>query len=123
MKTTNKMSTKTMVLGAVMTALVILIQVISTYTTFFGPFSTALALIPIAIGAAMCGMGIGTWLGLIFGVVVLATGGAALFLPFSIPGTIVTVLGKGAACGFAAGLVYKLLKKFNSNFYPKPFLD
>ena len=114
MKTTNKMSTKTMVLGAVMTALVILIQVISTYTTFFGPFSTALALIPIAIGAAMCGMGIGTWLGLIFGVVVLATGGAALFLPFSIPGTIVTVLGKGAACGFAAGLVYKLLKKFKS---------
>ena len=113
MKTTNKMSTKTMVLGAVMTALVILIQVISTYTTFFGPFSTALALIPIAIGAAMCGVGIGTWLGFIFGVVVLATGGAALFLPFSIPGTIVTVLGKGAACGFAAGLVYKLLKKFN----------
>ena len=113
MQKTNKMSTKTMVLGAVMTALVILIQLISTYTAFFGPFSTALALIPIAIGAAMCGIGIGTWLGFIFGVVVLATGGAALFFAFNIPGTIITVLGKGAACGFAAGLVYKLLKKFN----------
>ena len=113
MQKTNKMSTKTMVLGAVMTALVILVQLISTYTTFFGPFSTALALIPIAIGAAMCGMGIGTWLGFIFGVVVLATGGAALFFAFNILGTVITVLGKGAACGFAAGLVYKLLKKFN----------
>ena len=107
------MSTRTMVLGAVMTAMVILLQLISTYTTFFGPFSTALALIPIIIGAALCGWGIGAWLGLVFAVVVMATGGAALFFAFSIGGTVVTVVAKGMACGLAAGLVYKLLSRVN----------
>ena len=109
----RRMSTEALVLGAAMTALVIVLQSLAVYTTFFGPFSTAVALVPIVIGAAMCGSGIGAWLGFVFGVVVLATGNAALFWMFDIPGTIVTVLLKGAACGFAAGLVYKLLKKFN----------
>jgi uncharacterized membrane protein len=107
------MSTKTMVLGAVMTAFVVILQLLSTYTTFFGPFSTAIALVPIIIGAALCGATVGAWLGLVFGIVVLATGGAALFWLFSIPGSIVTVLLKGAACGLAAGLVYRLLQRFN----------
>ena len=109
----RKMSTKTMVLGAVMTALVILLQLLGTYTTFFGPFSTALALVPIIIGAALCGAGVGAWLGLVFGVIVLVTGGAALFLAFNIPGTLITVLVKGMACGLVAGLVYKLLRRWN----------
>lgn len=107
------MSTKTMVLGAVMTAFVILFQLLSTYTTFFGPFSTAVALIPIIIGAALCGVGVGAWLGLIFGLVVLLTGGAALFWTFSIPGSIITVLAKGLACGLAAGLVYRLFARLS----------
>lgn len=109
----RKNQIKTLVLGAIMTALVIILQLIGTVTTFFGPFSTAVALVPIVIGAAMCGTAIGTWLGFVFGVVVLASGGAALFLAFDIPGTIITVLMKGTACGLAAGLVYKLLQKFN----------
>ena len=33
-----------------------------------------------------------------------------MFFMFSVPGTIITVLGKGIACGAASGLVYKLLK-------------
>ena len=111
----RKMSTRTMVLGAVMTALVILLQLLGTYTTFFGPFSTALALVPITIGAALCGVAIGAWLGLVFAIVVLVTGGAALFLAFSIPGTLVTVLCKGMACGFVAGVIYKTLHKWNEN--------
>ena len=112
----RKKQTKTLVLGSVMTALVIILQLIGTATTFFGPFSTAVALIPIVIGAAMCGTAVGAWLGFVFGVVVLASGGAALFLAFDIPGTIITVLLKGTACGLAAGLVYKLLEKVNSFF-------
>ena len=108
------MSTKTIAIGAIMTAIVIVVQCIATYTTFFGPFSTAIALVPIAIGAALCGVTVGAWLGFVFGMVVLLTGGGALFFMFNIPGTIITVLVKGAACGLAAGFVYKLLEKRNS---------
>ena len=56
-KTTNQkaMKTETMVLGAIMTAFVIILQLLATYTAFFGPFSTAVGLIPIVIGAIMCG--------------------------------------------------------------------
>ena len=105
--------TKTLVLGAIMTALVIILQLLGTVTTFFGPFSTAVALIPIVIGASMCGTAVGAWLGFVFGAVVLLSGGAALFLAFDIPGTIITVLLKGTLCGLTAGLVYKSLEKFN----------
>ena len=113
MRFKRKNQTERLVLSAAMTAIVIILQVLATATTWFGPFSTAVALIPIAIGACMCGIGVGTWLGFIFGVVVMATGGANLFFAFDIPGTVVTVLLKGMACGAAAGLVYKLLNRFN----------
>lgn len=115
MQANKRKSVETLVLGAILTALVVLLQCLATYTTFFGPFSTAIGLIPIVIGAAKCGPKISAWLGFVFGAVVLLTGGGALFWAFSIPGTIVTVLVKGTACGLAAGLVYKLLEK--KNFY------
>lgn len=112
MKTTNK-KTETMVLGAVMTALVVVFQLLATFTAIFGPFSTAIALIPIVIGAAICGPLMGGWLGFVFGVVVLASGGANLFLAFDVFGTFATVLVKGIACGLAAGFAYKLFAKIN----------
>ncbi len=102
-----------MVLGAVMTALVVVFQLLATFTAIFGPFSTAIALIPIVIGVAICGVKMGAWLGFVFGVVVLASGGANLFLAFDVFGTFVTVLVKGTACGLAAGLAYKALEKLN----------
>lgn len=113
MKTANqrRMSTETMVLGAALTALVIILQFMGAFIRF-GPFSISLVLLPIVIGAATCGPKVSTWLGLIFGVIVLFTDAGA-FLAVSIPGTIITVLVKGAACGLAAGLVYKLLEKHN----------
>lgn len=109
----NKLSTETLVLSGLMTALVVVFQCLATYTTFFGPFSTAIGLIPIVIGAVLCGPIIGAWLGLVFGIVVLVTGGANLFFAFNIFGTLVTVLVKGTCCGLVAGLVHKLLKKYN----------
>lgn len=102
-----------MVLGAVMTALVVVFQLLATFTAIFGPFSTAIALIPIVIGAAICGPLMGGWLGFVFGVVVLASGGANLFLAFDVFGTFATVLVKGIACGLAAGFAYKLFAKIN----------
>lgn len=109
----RKAQTKLLVLGAVMTALVIILQTIGSVTTFFGPFSSAVALIPIVIGASLCGSFVGAWLGFVFGMVVLMTGGAALFWAFDIPGTIITVLLKGTACGLVSAIVYKALSRFN----------
>ena len=114
MKTAKTDKVRNLVLAAIFTALVVVFQCLATYTTFFGPFSTAIGLIPIVLGAIMCGPAIGAWLGLVFAFIVLVTGGANLFLAFSIPVTIVTVLAKGMLCGFAAGIVNVLLKKFNS---------
>ena len=108
----TKMSTKTLVLGAVLSALVIVLQLMGFFIRL-GPFSISLVLVPIVIGAAMCDTRIGAWLGFLFGVVVLLSGDAAAFLAINIPGTIITVLVKGTACGLVAGLIYKLLERFN----------
>ena len=107
----RKMSTRALALGAILTALVVVLQCMGQFIRF-GMFSISLVLIPIVIGAALCGTKISTWLGFIFGVVVLLTDAGA-FLAVSVPGTIITVLVKGMACGFAAGVVYKLLEKKN----------
>lgn len=106
----KQMSTRTMVVGALLTALVVILQFMGAAVRF-GPFSVSLVLIPIAIGAITCGKLVGTWLGLVFGVVVLASGDAAPFWAVNTPGTIITVLLKGMACGFISGLVYEVLVK------------
>ena len=108
----KRIDTKKMVLGAIMTALVIILQLMGAFIKF-GPFSISLVLIPIVIGAAECGAAIGAWLGFVFGVVVLASGDAAAFLSVDAIGTVITVLLKGTLCGFAAGLVYRAFEKIN----------
>lgn len=112
MKTQKKLSTKNLVLAAILTALVIILQFMGAFVRF-GPFSISLVLIPIVIGAATCGKGIGAWLGFVFGIVVLASGDAAAFLAINPLGTVLTVLLKGTACGYLAGLAYKALEKTN----------
>lgn len=112
MASNRKMSTQTMVLGAILTALVVVLQFMGAFIRF-GMFSISLVLIPIVIGAATCGIKVSTWLGFIFGVVVLASGDASAFLAISIPGTIITVLAKGTLCGFIAGIAYKAVEKHN----------
>ena len=107
---TRKMSTQKLVLGAILTALVIVFQFMGSFVRF-GPFSISLVLIPIVIGAATCGKAVGAWLGLVFGIVVLASGDAAAFLAVNVPGTIITVLVKGVACGYFAALAYQTASK------------
>ena len=113
MQTTSKRqtSTRALALGAILTALVVVLQCMGQFIRF-GMFSISLVLIPIVIGAATCGPRISTWLGFIFGVVVLVTDAGA-FLAVSVPGTVITVLVKGMACGLVAGLVYKWIEKKN----------
>ncbi len=114
---TQKMSTQTLVMGAVLTALVVILQYMGTFVRF-GPFAISLVLIPIVIGTATCGKSVGAWLGFMFGVVVLLSGDAGLFLAVNAPGTILTVLAKGTACGFVAGLAYEgSMKLFKDSSY------
>ena len=104
-------STQTLVMYALLTAIVIVLQLMGSFIRF-GPFSISLVLVPIVIGAALCGKAAGAWLGFVFSVVVLFTDCAA-FYAVNIPGTVVTVLVKGIAAGFCAALVYGLLQKRN----------
>lgn len=108
----NSQKTKTIVLSAILTAIVVILQFMGSFI-HLGPFSVSLVLIPIAIGAATCGVWISTWLGLVFGFVVLLSGDASAFLAVNAPGAIFTVILKGAACGFAAGIIYKLIERYN----------
>ena len=107
----NAAQIRTLTLGAILTAMVIVLQMLGQFIRF-GPFSISLVLVPIVIGAAMCGPKISTWLGFIFGVAVLMTDAAA-FLAISVPGTVITVLLKGMMAGLAAGLICKVFEKKN----------
>lgn len=104
--------TKITVAG-VLTAVVVILQLLGSFIKF-GPFSISLVLIPIVIGAALGGKWVSTWLGFIFGVVVLASGDAAAFLAINPAGTVITVLLKGALAGLVGGLVFEALKKVNT---------
>lgn len=99
----------------ILTAIVVVFQFIGA-SIKFGTFSVSLVLIPIVIGAALGGKYVSTWLGFVFGVVVLLSGDAAAFLPINPIGTIITVIVKGALAGFVGGIAFELLKKINTYF-------
>lgn len=97
---------------SILTALVVVLQLAGSFIRL-GTFSVTLVLIPIVIGAALMGPLCGAWLGFVFGLVVLLSGDAALFLGINPFGTVVTVLLKGTLCGLVGGLVYKLFERFD----------
>lgn len=99
----------------ILTAIVVVFQFIGA-SIKFGTFSVSLVLIPIVIGAALGGKHVSTWLGFVFGVVVLLSGDAAAFLPINPIGTIITVIVKGALAGFVGGIAFELFKKINTYF-------
>ena len=110
----KSIDTKKLVLLAILTAIVVAFQVLAILTRpFFPMFSITLVLVPIVIGAALVGVYAGAWLGLVFGFAVLISGDAAAFMGIDPFGTVVVVLLKGLLAGFVAGVVYKVLEKFN----------
>lgn len=113
-KTNKKIKIQTLALGAMFTALVIILQMFGQFIRF-GTFQTSLVLVPIIIGAALCNSKMGAWLGFVFGLVVLLNGDAMLFLNWNFIGTVITVLVKGTLCGLLAGLVYNLIQKRNKH--------
>ena len=115
MNTTNKrrMTTKKLTLMALFTALVAILAYLGGFVRIGGLASISLTLIPVVLGAALCGPVAGAWLGGVAGVVFFMTADAAFWLGLSIPGTIITVMVKGIASGYLAGLVYSILEKKN----------
>ncbi len=107
----SKTKTENMVMCAILTALVIVLQLMGSFIRL-GPFSISLVLVPIVIGAAVCGRWAGGWLGLVFGIIVLFMD-SAVFMAINPLGTIITVIVKGAAAGLLAGITYSLLAKKN----------
>ena len=111
--THTSVNTRKLTLGALLTALVVVLQVIANFIQPVPGVSITLVLVPIIIGAALLGSAWGGWLGFVFAMTVLLSGGAAAFLPIHAFGTVATVIVKGVCAGFAAGLVYRLLEEKN----------
>lgn len=95
---------------ALMMAIVVVLQLMGSFVKV-GPVSFSLTLIPIVVGAAMYGPVAGAILGATFAVVVLLDPNTAFFYGISFFGTVVTVLVKGAAAGYLAGIVFRALEK------------
>jgi len=115
MESTKSIDTRKLVLLALLTAIVVVLQILSAFFPVY-PFRLALVLVPIVIGSALISPIAGGWLGLTFGGVVLITSftsGDPFFMllythnPFA---TVIIVLIKGLLAGYAAGLVYNLIK-------------
>ena len=106
------LQTERLVLAAILTAIVVILQVMAIVTRAILPvFAVNLVLIPIVIGAAVGGVRVGTWLGFVSGVAILISGDASAFLTIDIAGTLITVLAKGALSGLVAAFVYKAVEK------------
>ena len=111
----TKMTTRELTLASILTAIVFVLQYFGCVIKF-GTFSISTVLIPIVIGAAVCGTWVAAWLGFVFGIAVLASGDAAIFLAVSVWGTVLTVLLKGIGCGLASGLTYKAMRKIGGQY-------
>ena len=112
-KSSQKLQTEKLVTAALLTALVAILAYLGGFIKIGGFASISLTLIPVVLGAAVCGPLVGAWLGGVAGVVFFATADAAFWLGLSIPGTIITVMVKGILAGLCAGLCYKALEGVN----------
>lgn len=112
-RNTSRVQTEKLVLIALFTALVAILAYFGGFIKIGGLASISLTLIPVVLGAAMCGPFVGAWLGGVSGAVFFLTADAAFWLGLSIPGTIITVMVKGVMAGLLAGLTYTFLERFN----------
>ena len=113
MASNNKLSTQKLALLSLLTALVAILAYLGGFIKIGGLASISLTLIPVVIGAALCGPGAGGFLGAVGGAVFFATADSVFWLGLSIPGTILTVMAKGFLSGYLAGLTYKALENTN----------
>lgn len=121
MKTSSKQKVLKLVQLAMLTALIVVLQLLGTFLTGITGLPMSLVLIPIVVGAFSLGPKEGAFLGIMFGIMTIVMGftGAdaftsILFYNFGIGKCIITVLIcllKAGLAGFGSGMVYKLLHK------------
>ena len=109
----SRKQTEKLALMALLTAIVAVLAYFGGFIKIGGLASISLTLIPVVIGAALCGPLAGAWLGGVAGVIFFTTADAIFWFGLSIHGTVITVMIKGILSGFCAGLAYKLLEKLN----------
>ena len=111
---------KSMAAVALLMALVVVMQFVSGLIPPVSGFSISLVLIPVVLGSALYGPGVGALLGGTFGVIVYincvsgADVGGAMVLQADPLLCFLVVMGKGILAGLASGWVYRLLKGINS---------
>jgi len=105
---------------ALLMAMVVVMQFITSIIPAVGGFSISLVLIPIVLGSAIYGPGAGALLGGTFSVVVIINcitgtdpGGAMVFQANPIL-CILVVMTKGVLAGLSSGAVYRAVKGVNS---------
>ena len=106
------MNNKKFSIISIFTALIIILQLLSTYINF-GGFPITLTLVPIIVAGAVLGPQIGTLMGLVFGTVVsimvilgLDQSGAIMFASHPII-TVLTCVIKGMLAGLIGAIAYK----------------
>lgn len=113
-KTNNRSAhIRQLVLLALLSAIVAVLAYYGGFIKLGSLASISLTLIPVVIGATLCGPYAGAWLGAVAGAMFFTTPDAVFWLGLSVPGTIITVMVKGILSGLCAGLVFMLLKNRN----------
>lgn len=115
MKTANgqRAQIEKLVVLSILTAIVAVLAYLGNFIPVFSIATLNLTLVPVVLGAAMCGPLAGAWLGGVSGLIFLVTPAAVFWFGLSVLGTIITVMVKGVLSGYLAGLAYKLLEKKN----------
>ena len=113
-KTRFGLKYRKMVTLAMFAAIVVVLQIISTFIRF-GPFSITLALVPLVIVGALYGVAAGTFMGAVLSVTILIMtfldGSTAFMLSINPIATIAIILLKTTVAGTLAALAYRLLAK------------
>ncbi len=116
----KKTKVSKMVGVALLMALVIVLQFVSSAIPSIGFVSISLVLIPIVLGAAVYGAGAGALLGATFAVVTIincitgADAGGAMIFQANPVLCILVVLAKSVLAGLAAALIYQAIHKRNA---------
>ena len=108
----KKINVKQLVGISVLTAMVVVLQVLSMWIKV-GPFPVTFALIPLILGAIFYGPKIGFILGLAMGIVILCDPSTQSFWVVNPFATIIICLLKTSVAGLLSGLAFKKLYKKN----------